>query len=179
MIGGEVAHGVEKPVQTLVVLGSLGVAGGGDDADAAALAQQAQDAREGRVVRGQVGAVVVEGDVTVEGDEVRTIVSAYEAQQLGGVENETDVVEGGGDEATAADDAGAVLPREGVFEVQGGEEGADGGDQQLELGFTGGADAGVVGMVVDELFDVAEDLRIAVVSVGGDDGQGLAALGEV
>jgi hypothetical protein len=44
---------------------------------------------------------------------------------LGRVEDEPDVVEGGGDEAAAADEAACVLVFEGVLEVEFCEEGAD------------------------------------------------------
>lgn len=134
--GGGVVDGVEQALEAFVVLCALGVACGGDDADAHALVQEADDARDGGVVRGEAGAVVVEGDVSVEGDEVEAG-PADEAEELGGVENEADVVEGRGDEAAAADHAFGVLVFEGVFEREPAEEGARGRDEQFQFGLAG------------------------------------------
>lgn len=141
--GGGVMDGVEEALEALVVLCALGVAGGGDDADAHALVQEADDAWDGGVVRGEAGAVVVEGDVSVEGDEVETG-PADEAEELGGVEGEADVVEGGGDEATAADHAFCVLVFEGVFEREPAEERARGRDEEFQFGLARGGVAFMV-----------------------------------
>lgn len=163
--GGGVMDGVEEALEALVVLCALGVAGGGDDADAHALVQEADDARDGGVVRGEAGAVVVEGDVSVEGDEVETG-PADEAEELGGVEGEADVVEGGGDEATAADHAFCVLVFEGVFEREPAEERARGRDEEFQFGLARGGVAFMVDVVVDELLNIPEDLRVALMGVG-------------
>ena len=77
-VGGSV-HGVEETLQALVVLLGVGVAGGGDDADLAALGEEAEDAGDDGAVGGETGAVVVEGDVAVEGDQVEAGV-ALEAE---------------------------------------------------------------------------------------------------
>lgn len=82
-------------------------------------------------------AVVVEGDVSVEGDEFE----GSQRHDLGCVEDETDVVEGGGDEAAGRDGAFGILVYEGLFEEEGSEEGANGGDEETELGAFGGARA--------------------------------------
>lgn len=92
--------------------------------------QEADDARDGGVVGGEAGAVIVEGDVSVEGDEVEAG-PADEAEELRGVEDEADVVEGGGDEAAAADHAFCVLVFEGVFDGEPAEEGAGGRDEEF------------------------------------------------
>ena len=88
LVGGEVArlvvHGVQQALQARVVFLRLGVSGRGDDADFAALAQEAQETRDGGVVGCEAGAVIVEGDVSVEGDEI-DVGAADEAEQLCGV----------------------------------------------------------------------------------------------
>jgi len=58
---------------------------------------------------------------------------------LSSVQGQADVVEGGGDEAPVADEAAAVLEDEGVVEVEGREEYADGGDEEFEFGVAVGA----------------------------------------
>ncbi|KAF7183827.1 hypothetical protein CNMCM7691_004249 [Aspergillus felis] len=82
---------------------------------------------------------------------------ADEAEELGGVEDEADVVEGGGHEAAAADHALFVLVFEGVFDREPAEEGAGGRDEEFQLGLAGGGGA----FMLDWL-----DLRVALMGVG-------------
>lgn len=110
----------------------LGVARGCHDADFGAVAHERENARDDGVVGGETLPVVVEGDVAVEGDELEGPV-AHEGHDLGGVEDEADVVEGGGHEAAHADEAALVLPDEGIVEGERGEEVCDRGDEELEL----------------------------------------------
>ncbi len=56
---------------------------------------------------------------------------------MGRVEDQADVVEGGGDEAAVGDEAFGVLVGEGCGEGEAGEEGADGGDEEGEFGEVG------------------------------------------
>lgn len=122
--------GVEEPVQSGVVLGGLRVAGGRDDADAAALAHEGEDARDDGVRGGEALAVVVEGDVAIEGDELEGP-GADEGEDLSCVEDQAQVVEGGGDEAAGGDVAAGVLVDEGVAEGEGRKERADCGDEEF------------------------------------------------
>ena len=68
-----------------------------------------------------------------------------EAHDLRGVEDQADVVEGGGDEAARADPPPAVLVDEGAFEREGREEAADAGYEVFEL--RGAGRDGVGGVV--------------------------------
>lgn len=130
-------------------------------------------------------AVVVERYVTVKGGELEGAVGRH-GHHLGRVEDQADIVEGGGDEAAGRDVALAVLELEGGFEGQAGEEGPNGGHEEFELGREGIVDVVLVGdwvegpsvslfgvcgeggcqeiagltVVVDHYFDIAEDLAV-------------------
>ena len=62
--------GVEEAVQALVVLGGVGISGGGDDTDADVAGEEMDQAGYHGVLGGERGAVVVERDVSVEGEEL-------------------------------------------------------------------------------------------------------------
>jgi hypothetical protein len=126
-----------------VVLVGGGVAGGGDDADFDVAAEEVEQARDDRAGGFEALAVVVEGDVAVEGGELEGARGGGDGHDLGRVEDQADVVEGRGDEATRRDVAPRVLVFEGGFEREAGEEGPDGGDEELEFG-----GEGVVGVVL-------------------------------
>ena len=64
---------------------------------------------------------------------------AAEAHELGTVEDQADVVEGGGDEAAGADSSAVVLEIESLLKLQRGKEDANTGDKQLQLGALLGA----------------------------------------
>jgi len=61
--------GVQEAVETVVVFGGVGVAGGGDDADADVVGEEVDKAGNDGVLGREGGAVVVEGDVPIEGEE--------------------------------------------------------------------------------------------------------------
>lgn len=106
---------IHKTFEPAVVLGCLGVAGGRDNAHFPILIQKTDNPWDHRVVFGQVGPVVVKGDVTVESDKVKAM-GADKAQQLSGIENQPDVVEGWSDKASSTDEPLSILVLEGVLQ---------------------------------------------------------------
>ena len=107
------------------------IAGGSDDGDADTCFEKGEETWDYWIRGGEGGAVFVEGDVPVEGDEFE---GGGDGEELSGVEGEADVVEGGGDEAARGDAAAGVLIGEGGGEGEGGEEVADCRDEMGELG---------------------------------------------
>lgn len=114
----------------------FGIAGGGDDADFDVAGEEVQevihDGREGAVGRGdEAAAVFVEGDVAVESEELEagSRMGTHQVDDLRGVEDEADIVEGRGDEAARGNGADGVLDFEGFDEVEGGKESGDRWDE--------------------------------------------------
>ena len=107
------------------------IAGGGDDGDADTCFEKGKETWDYRIRGGEGGAVFIEGDVPVEGDEFK---GAGDGEELGGVEGEADVVERGGHEAAGGDAAAGVLIGECGGEGEGGDEVADCRDEMGELG---------------------------------------------
>lgn len=88
--------------------------------------------------------VVVEGDVSVEGDEFEGLVESGQRHDLRSVEGEADIIEGRGDETAARDGAACVLVHKGLFQEEGSEESADGGNEEAEFGAFGSANTFMV-----------------------------------
>lgn len=87
-----------------------------------------------------------------------------------GVEDETDIVETWRDETTRAYAAFTILVIEGVLQWEGCEEEADGGYEEFQFGRVSCAGVLVFDVVVDQVFDVFHDLRVAFVGVYGHAG---------
>ncbi|GAB1210150.1 hypothetical protein APSETT445_008940 [Aspergillus pseudonomiae] len=149
-----VVDGVEQTLQTFVIFGCFGVASGRDDADFAALLEETDEAGYNGVVVGEASAVIVKGDISVEGHQIEAG-GAKEAQELRRVEDEADVIEGRGNKATPADEALTVLVLEGVFEGEGEERST---------------------MIAHEVLNIPEDLRIALMGIGRNGDEVLAVL---
>jgi len=119
-----------------VIFRCVSVAGSGYDADADATGEKVEEAGDdGRrgciwgVRDGEAGAIVVEGDVAIKGKKLEGRGGGGERDELGGVEDETNVVEGGGDETPRGYVAEFVLIVECGDEGEGSEEGGDRRDE--------------------------------------------------
>lgn len=88
--------------------------------------------------------VVVEGDVSVEGDEFEGPVEGGQRHYLRSVKGEADIIEGRGDEAAGRDGTACVLVHKGLFEEEGSEESTNGGYEEAEFRAFGGATAFMV-----------------------------------
>lgn len=123
-------YSINQPLQTLVVPRRISVPSRSNNTDLTILRQKTNKPRNHRIVFRKTRPVVVERHVTIKRDEIRTI-GPEKAQELGGVENQADVVERGRDESAPADKAVIILVPECIFEWEFGEEGSDRGDEEV------------------------------------------------
>lgn len=123
-------HSINQPLQPLVVPRRISVPSRSNNTDLPILRQKTDKPRNHRVIFRKTRPVVVERNITIKRDKVRTI-EPEEAQELGGVENQPDVVERGRDESAPADEAVIILVPECIFEWELGEEGPDRGDEEV------------------------------------------------
>lgn len=123
-------------METVVVAVCCRVACCCDDADFDVAAEEGEEAGNKGGGWEEGFAVVVEGYVSVKGCELEgggrggggggwvwTRAGTGDGEDLGGVEDEADVVEGRGDVAAGGDEAFCVHEGEGCFEGEAGEEG--------------------------------------------------------
>ena len=94
-----------------------------------------QDPRYDRIFRPQRLPIIIERDIPIERDQLQRPVLG-QANNLGGVENQANVVEGRGNETARADPPALVLVYKCFLESEGREESADAGDEVFELGRT-------------------------------------------
>lgn len=119
-------------MQTGIVLLGHGIARSRDDADLDVLTHEIDHARDHRASRLQALAIIIQRDVSVESSELEGALGSY-GHELGRIEDEAHIVEGGGDEAARRNISLAVLELEGGLERQPGKEVAYGRDEELEL----------------------------------------------
>lgn len=123
-------HSINQPLQPLVVPRRISVPSRSNNTDLPILRQKTDKPRNHRIIFCKTRPVVVERHVTVERDEIWTV-GPEKAQELGGVENQADVIERGRDESAPADEAVVVLVPECILEWEFGEKGPDRGDEEV------------------------------------------------